>query len=97
MEKNVQNAIYGSYVFKEFMEINFLEEDVPDAATLLHFLQPLEENDLNMLFFNAINRVMEASGYMMKGGTIGDATIIYAPSSTKNAAKKRDPEMGSYH
>jgi len=66
---------------------------VPDATTLLHFRHLLEENGLNKLFFDAINRVMEVSGYMMKGGTIVDATIIDAPSSTKNAEKKRDPEM----
>ena len=45
--------------------------------------------------FDAINRVMAASGHIMKGGTIMDATIIDAPSSTKNAEKKRDPEMHS--
>ena len=48
---------------------------------------------MNKLFFDAINRVMVATGHMMKGGTIVDATIINAPSSTKNAEKKRDPEM----
>ena len=44
-------------------------------------------------FFEAINRVMVESGHIMRGGTIVDATIINAPSSTKNAEKKRDPEM----
>jgi len=72
---------------------NFLEEDAPDAATVLHFRHLLDENGLNELFFDAINRVMAASGHMMKGGTIVDAAIIDAPSSKKNAEKKRDPEM----
>ncbi len=67
---------------------------MPDATTLLHFRHLLEENDLNKLFFNAINRGMEASGYLMRGGMIVDATIIEAPSSTKNAEKKRDLEKG---
>jgi len=53
----------------------------------------LEENHLGEVFFKAINRVMEATGHIMHGGTIVDATIISAPSSTKNAEKKRDPEM----
>lgn len=50
-------------------------------------------NHLGEVFFKAINRVMEATGHIMHGGTIVDATIISAPSSTKNAEKKRDPEM----
>ena len=53
----------------------------------------LEEHDLNKAFFDAINRVMVQTGHMMKGGTIVDATILNAPSSTKNAEKQRDPEM----
>lgn len=52
-----------------------------------------EENHLGEVLFKAINRVMEATGHIMHGGTIVDATIISAPSSTKNAEKKRDPEM----
>ncbi len=92
-DEGVEDAVYDSYAFRKFMGINFLEEDVPDATTLLHFRHLLEENGLNKLFFHAINQVMEASGHMMRGGTIVDATIIDAPSSTKNAEKKRDPEM----
>jgi len=92
-DEGTEDAIYDSNAFRKFMGINFLEEDVPDATTLLHFRHLLEENDLNKLFFNAINQVMESNGYMMRGGTIVDATIIEASSSTKNAAKKRDPEM----
>lgn len=53
----------------------------------------VEVNGLDKLCFDAINRVMVASGHMMKGGTIVDATIINARSSTKNAEKARDPEM----
>ena len=51
----------------------------------------METNGLNKLFFDAINRVMVQTGHMMKGGTIVDATIINAPSSTKNTEKARDP------
>ena len=57
------------------------------------FRHLLEAHGLNKLFFDAINRVMVQTGHMMKGGTIVDATIINAPSSTKNAQKARDPEM----
>ena len=75
------------------MNIDFMEEQAPDATTLLKFRHLLEENHLGEVFFKAINRVMEATGHIMHGGTIVDATIISAPSSTKNAEKKRDPEM----
>ena len=77
------------------MGINFFEQGVPDATTLLHFRHLLEEKGIGKLFFDAINRCLEQAGRMMRGGTIVDATLISAPSSTKNAEKKRDPEMHS--
>ena len=91
--KSGEDAIYDSYAFRKFMNIDFMKEQVPDATTLLKFRHLLEENHLGEEFFKAINRVMEATGHIMHGGTIVDATIISAPSSTKNAEKKRDPEM----
>ena len=89
----VEDAIYDSYAIRKFMGIDFFEQDVPDATTLLKFRHLLERHQLNKAFFDAINRVMVESGHMMKGGTIVDATIIQAPSSTKNESKSRDPEM----
>lgn len=88
-----EDAIYDSYAMRKFTGINFMTKSVPDETTLCKFHHLLEENDLNKLFFGVINRVMVQTGHMMKGGTIVDATIINAPSSTKNAEKKRDPEM----
>lgn len=78
---------------RKFTGIDFMTEAVPDETTLCKFRHLLETNGLNKLFFDAINRVMVQTGHMMKGGTIVDATIINAPGSTKNAEKKRDPEM----
>ena len=88
-----EDAIYDSYAMRKFTGINFMTESVPDETTLCKFRHLLEANGLNKLFFDAINRVMVQTGHMMKGGTIVDATIINAPSSTKNAEKARDPEM----
>ena len=88
-----EDAIYDSYAMRKFTEIDFMTEAVPDETTLCKFRHLLEKNDLNKLFFDAINRVMVQTGHMMKGGTIVDATIINAPSSTRNAQKARDPEM----
>lgn len=92
-DEGVEDAIYDSYAFRKFMNIDFMEEQVPDATTLLKFRHLLEENHLGEEFFKAINRVMEATGHIMHGGTIVDAAIISAPSSIKNVEKKRDPEM----
>jgi len=78
---------------RKFTGIDFMTESVPDETTLCKFRHLLEENGISKLFFEAINRVMVETGHMMKGGTVVDATIISAPSSTKNEEKKRDPEM----
>ncbi len=67
-------------------------ESVPDETTLYKFRHLLEANVVNKLFFDAIDRGMVQQGYMMKGGTIVDTTIVNTPSSTKNAKKARDPE-----
>ena len=88
-----EDAIYDSYAMRKFTGIDFISEAVPDETTLCKFRHLLEENGLNKLFFDAINRVMVQTGHMMKGGTVVDATIISAPSSTKNADKARDLEM----
>lgn len=92
-DEGTEDAIYDSYAMRKFVGINFLEEDAPDATTLLKFRRLLEEHKLNKLFFDAINRVMVETGHMLKGGTVVDATIINASPSTKIAEKQRDPEM----
>jgi len=92
-DEGVEDAIYDSYAMRKFMGIDFMTEQVPDATTLLHFRRLIEESGLGKAFFEAISRCLEKCGHMMKGGTIVDATIINAPSSTKNASGSRDPEM----
>ncbi len=99
-DEGVEDAIYDSYAMRKFMGINFFEQDVPDATTLLHFRHLLEEKGIGKLFFDAINRCLEGAGRMMRGGSIVDATLISAPSSTKNAEKKReeiksDPQLSA--
>jgi IS5 family transposase len=93
-ESTVEN-IYDSYAMKKFMRLDYFKEDVPDATTLLHFRHLLEEHDLQKELFRTLNGILEKKGKIMHGGTIADATIIEAPSSTKNSAKSRDPEMKS--
>ncbi len=94
-DPGTEEAIYDSYAMRKFTGINFITDSVPDETTLCNFRHLLEKHGLSKLFFEAINRVMVETGHIMKGGTIVDATIIDAPSSTKNAEKKRDPEMHS--
>jgi len=92
-DEGVEDAIYDSYAFRKFMGINFIDEQVPDATTLLKFRHMMEQSGIGEQLFRAINYVIEQSGYMMRGGTIVDATIINASPSTKNEEKARDPEM----
>jgi IS5 family transposase len=92
-DEGLEDTINDSYAMRTFMGINFVTEQVPDATTLLHFRHLLEKHDIAKLFFHAISSNLEKHGYMMRGGTIMDATLISAPSSTKNETKERDPEM----
>lgn len=92
-DEGVEDAVYDSYAMRKFMGIDFMQEQVPDATTLLKFRHLIEESGLGKAFFEAINRCLEQCGHIMKGGTIVDATLISAPSSTKNASGSRDPEM----
>jgi IS5 family transposase len=92
-DEGLEDAIYDSYAMRNFVGINFLEEQVPDATTLLKFRHLLEEHHLGEAIFNDIKDRLQQAGLMMRGGTIVDATIIHSTSSTKNKEGKRDPEM----
>lgn len=92
-DEGVEDAIYDSYAMRVFMKIDFMSESVPDATTLLNFRHLLEEHGIGERIFADIKSRLEKAGLIMHGGTIVDATIISAPSSTKNAEGKRDPEM----
>lgn len=93
-DEGVEDAIYDSYAFRKFMGVDFLgEEQVPDATTLCKFRKRLNDNGVTKLLFDTIRNFLEQHGRLMHGGTIIDATIIEAPTSTKNAQQKRDPEM----
>ena len=92
-DEGVEDAIYDSYAMRRFLGLDFTVEQVPDATTLLHFRHLLEKHELGEKLFESQNEIFEAQGWIMRGGSIVDATIIAAPSSTKNAAGERDPEM----
>lgn len=88
-----EDALYDSAAFRTFVGIDLGQERAPDATTLLKFRRLLELHDLGEALFTQINAHLRANGIKVGSGTIVDATIIAAPSSTKNQQKARDPEM----
>lgn len=88
-----EDALLDSTALRRFVGIDLGRERVPDATTLLKFRRLLEKHKLGEALFAKVGEVLQASGLKVGTGTIVDATIIGAPSSTKNADKKRDPEM----
>jgi IS5 family transposase len=92
-DEGVEDAIYDSYAMRRFLRLDFAVEQVPDATTLLHFRHLLEQHRLGARLLEAQQEIFTEQGWIMRGGSIVDATIIAAPSSTKNAAGQRDPEM----
>ena len=92
-DEAVEDALYDSQALRGFAGIDLAVASVPDATTLLHFRHWLEQHDLTKVLFDEIGAMLEERGLLMRQGTIVDATIIAAPSSTKNKAKSRDPEM----
>jgi IS5 family transposase len=88
-----EDALYDVPAFREFCEFDLGNERIPDATTLMNFRHLLEQNDLGAAMFAKVGALLLANGMKLSGGTIVDATIIAAPSSTKNADKARDPEM----
>jgi IS5 family transposase len=88
-----EDALLDSTALRRFVGIDLGSERVPDATTLLKFRRLLEKHKLGEALFAKVGEVLQANGMKVGTGTIVDATIIGAPSSTKNADKQRDPEM----
>jgi IS5 family transposase len=92
-DEGIEDAIYDSQAIRGFVGIDLNRETAPDATTLLKFRRLLEQHKLTERIFTAINAHLILKGQMLREGTIVDATIIAAPSSTKNQDGERDPEM----
>jgi transposase, IS5 family len=92
-DEALEDALYDSQALRDFVGIDLSRESVPDATTLLKFRRLLQDNDLTRALFDEINAHLTYQGLLMRAGTIVDATIIAAPSSTKNEGKTRDPDM----
>jgi len=92
-DPGVEEALYDSAAMRDFAGIDLGREAAPDETTICRFRHLLEAHDLGRRLFEEAHRHLEANGLKVSTGTIVDATIIHAPSSTKNASKTRDPEM----
>ncbi len=91
--KEYEDALYDSQAIRRFVGIDLNREAAPDATTLLTFRRLLETHQLTESLFNTINAHLAERGLLLRAGTIVDATLIAAPSSTKNQTGQRDPEM----
>ena len=88
-----EDSIYDSESIRRFVGVELAEDRMPDETTILRFRHLLERHDLTEAIFGEIRSLLEEKRLLLKSGTIVDATIIHAPSSTKNRSGKRDPEI----
>jgi IS5 family transposase len=102
-DPQVEDAIYDSESIRRFVGVELGDDIVPDESTILRFRHLLETHALTAAIFETVKDLLIEQRLLLRAGTIVDATIIAAPSSTKNATRTRDPEMkqtrkgGSWH
>ena len=92
-DEALEDALYDSQALRNFAGIDLGREAVPDATTLLKFRHLLERHDLTRGIFEEVGALLEEKQLLLREGTLMDATIIAAPSSTKNRRRERDPDM----
>ena len=92
-DPGVEDALYDSPALRRFVDVDLGMGAVPDETTILLFRHLLEEHNLGAAILDEVNLHLAGKGIGITTGTIVDATIIHAPSSTKNSTGERDPEM----
>ena len=92
-DPQAEDAIYDSESMRRFAKVELSFDKVPDETTILRFRHLLEKHRLTQKIFEAVKDLLEERRLFLHSGTIVDATIVAAPSSTKNESKARDPEM----
>ena len=90
-----EEALYDMDSMRHFAQLELGDDALPDETTILRFRRLIEAHDLSVALFKDINAYLVESGIQVSKGSMIDATIIPAPSSTKNKEKQRDPEMKS--
>ena len=88
----MEEALFETPLYLDFAGLD-ANARLPDRVSILRFRHLLEKHNLAEQFFETVNAMLKARGLMLHSGTVIDATIIAAPSSTKNSSGKRDPEM----
>jgi len=91
----MEDWLYAVTPVRQFAGLELGVDAIPDETTILNFRHLLERHGLQEQIFEQIKAELDGKGLLLKEGTIVDATIIAAPSSTKNEKKQRDPEMSS--
>ena len=89
----MEEALHDVPLYREFARLDGATARLPDETTILRFRHLLERHNLAVDMLRVVNDILQAKGLMMRTGTAVDATLISAPSSTKNADGERDPEM----
>ena len=92
-EPGMEEAFYESPVLRRFAGVDLGVAAAPDETTILRFRHLLEKHELCGEILDTVNRYLESKGIRITTGTIVGATIIHAPSSTKNGRRERDPDM----
>lgn len=92
-DPGAEEALYDSRAMRQFVGIDLGKEPVPDETTILNFRHLMERHNLGDEMFRLVNVYLTENGLKVNRGTIVDATIIDAPTSTKNKDKTRDPDM----
>jgi IS5 family transposase len=92
-DPQAEDAIYDSESMRRFARVELGDDKVPDESTILRFRHLLERHRLTEAIFEEVKDLLDERRLLLRAGTIVDATIIAAPSSTKNATGTRDPEM----
>jgi len=89
----MEESLYDTPMFRDFAGLDMGEDHLPDESTILRFRHLLEAHQLSVQILATVNATLTAKGLLLKQGTVVDATLIAAPSSTKNITGTRDPEM----
>jgi IS5 family transposase len=89
----MEEALHDVPLFRDFAGLGGWDDRLPDESTILRFRHVLEKHKLAERILATVNLLLGAKGLMLRSGTVVDATLIAAPSSTKNASGERDPEM----
>ena len=92
-DPGMEEALYDSRVMRDFAGIDLGEEPAPDESTILKFRHLLEAKNMGAELLQLVNSYLDENGLKVSRGTIVDASIINAPSSTKNRDQTRDPDM----